>query len=152
MGKKKTTQNFAAAARGGLYRLDGATKPKGAVRRGIEGVRTFMNMLWDRSYRTTWMTKLTFLGGVAYLLIPSDLLPDVIPIVGLLDDAAVLGLVLAQFRQELSRYQFHLAGGQVTKASKKKKSAYQSAVEEVERTAPTPQPVSKTLGAGAYAR
>ena len=147
MGKKKN-QDFASSARAGLYRIDGATRPKGAVRRGIAGVRTFMNMLWDRTYRTSWTMKLTAVGGFVYLLIPADLLPDVIPIVGLLDDAAVLGLVLAQFRQELSRYQHHLSGGQVTQA-KSRKSAYASAVQEVELTAPSPRPVGKTLGAAA---
>jgi uncharacterized membrane protein YkvA (DUF1232 family) len=38
--------------------------------------------------------RLLLLGAVAYLAFPFDLIPDFIPVLGLLDDAAVVVLVL----------------------------------------------------------
>lgn len=115
----------------GIYRVDGATKPKGAMRRALQQVRMFSRMVWDRSFKVAWTTKLTAFGGAAYVLMPADLIPDVIPILGLVDDVAVLGLVVTQFRQELARYRHHLTGSTVTPQAVQK-SPYQRAVEEVE--------------------
>jgi uncharacterized membrane protein YkvA (DUF1232 family) len=39
-----------------------------------------------------------------YILSPIDLIPDVIPVIGYLDDAAVLGLTLKLVNTELQRY------------------------------------------------
>ena len=41
--------------------------------------------------------KLLLVGLVAYLALPFDLVPDFIPVVGQLDDALVVGLVLRRF-------------------------------------------------------
>lgn len=129
------------------YRRDAAMQPSEPVKKSVGKVRTFMRMLWDRSYKTSWTTKLTVIGGLAYMLIPADMIPDVIPIVGLVDDVAVFGLILAQLNQEIARYRHFLASGSFVKPSLVRKSPYQAAVEEVDRVAPTPVPVgNKTLG------
>ena len=150
MSKRNKKDSF-STVKADIYRMDAAMRPKGAVRKAVGGVRKFANMCWDKTYRTTWLTKLTAFGAFAYLLVPADLIPDVIPLLGLVDDIAILGLMVAQFRQELVRYDAHLAGGKRITKRAVKKSAYQRAVAEVEITAPTPSPVGKTLGP-AYAR
>ncbi|WP_293771892.1 YkvA family protein [uncultured Pantoea sp.] len=43
-----------------------------------------------RDPRTPWWNKLGMLGLVAYGISPIDLIPDVIPFVGLLDDAVII--------------------------------------------------------------
>jgi len=43
-----------------------------------------------RDPRTPWWNKLGMLGLVAYGVSPLDLIPDVIPFVGLLDDAVII--------------------------------------------------------------
>ena len=40
-----------------------------------------------------WL-KLGVAGGVLYLLMPLDLIPDVIPVIGALDDLVILSLLL----------------------------------------------------------
>jgi uncharacterized membrane protein YkvA (DUF1232 family) len=40
---------------------------------------------------------------VVYVLSPVDLVPDVVPIVGLLDDLGVIGLLVAALWRELRR-------------------------------------------------
>ncbi|MCA1697899.1 MAG: DUF1232 domain-containing protein [Actinobacteria bacterium] len=52
----------------------------------------FRRLLGDD--RTPRNTKLLLVGLVAYLLMPLDVVPDFIPVVGQLDDAIVVSLVL----------------------------------------------------------
>ncbi len=44
-------------------------------------------------------------GGLLYFMIPTDLIPDFIPFIGLLDDLAVLTTVINSIQQELDEYQ-----------------------------------------------
>ncbi len=50
-----------------------------------------------RDPRVPLLAKLVQLAGVVYLFLPLDLIPDVIPIIGMLDDAAILPLVTYAF-------------------------------------------------------
>ena len=42
--------------------------------------------------------------AVFYLLNPFDVIPDVLPVIGYVDDAAVFGLVLSSFKSEIEKY------------------------------------------------
>src|ERR1051326_612066 len=48
-----------------------------------------------RDPRTPWYAKLIVAGAVAYALSPVDLVPDFIPIVGLVDDLIFIPIALA---------------------------------------------------------
>lgn len=41
-----------------------------------------------------WKDKAKIIAALAYLILPFDLLPDAIPVVGVIDDAAILWAVL----------------------------------------------------------
>jgi uncharacterized membrane protein YkvA (DUF1232 family) len=43
-------------------------------------------------------------AALGYFLAPADLIPDFIPVIGYLDDAAVLALVLSGIREDLKKY------------------------------------------------
>jgi len=43
-------------------------------------------------------------GGLLYFIVPLDLVPDYIPIVGLLDDFAVLSAIITSLQDELAGY------------------------------------------------
>ncbi len=43
-------------------------------------------------------------GGLLYFIIPSDLIPDFIPFVGLIDDIAVLTTIINSLQEELAKY------------------------------------------------
>ena len=42
----------------------------------------------------TWKDKAKIIAALAYLVLPFDVLPDAIPVVGVIDDAAILWAVL----------------------------------------------------------
>jgi uncharacterized membrane protein YkvA (DUF1232 family) len=48
-----------------------------------------------RHPQTPWYAKLIVAGCVAYALTPVDLIPDVIPVIGLLDDIVFIPIALA---------------------------------------------------------
>lgn len=57
-----------------------------------------------RSKQVPWWKKGLGILGVAYIIWPYDAIPDVIPIVGWLDDLGVLALLLAFVRHELNSF------------------------------------------------
>ena len=44
---------------------------------------------------TPWLVKTLMVIAALYLLMPIDLIPDTIPILGLTDDFAIIGLILS---------------------------------------------------------
>ncbi|MBK9306463.1 MAG: DUF1232 domain-containing protein [Nitrospira sp.] len=61
---------------------------------------------WKRgSYRgLSVRTIVSLAAALLYIISPMDLLPDFIPGIGLLDDAAVLGLLLHSIAQDLAAF------------------------------------------------
>ena len=51
-----------------------------------------------------WKLIAAIVFSISYLLMPLDVLPDIIPIVGFTDDITVFGLVFAGFAAELEDY------------------------------------------------
>lgn len=64
-------------------------------------------LLADR--RVGWPAKLTLLILIAYLAMPFDLIPDFIPVVGQLDDAAVAFIAIALLILAVPRDRFEAA-------------------------------------------
>ncbi|HWI55281.1 MAG TPA: YkvA family protein [Desulfobacteria bacterium] len=61
-----------------------------------KSVPLIWNLSWDN--RIAWSRKLLFLGGaLAYFLLPTDILPDWIPVLGQLDDLSVMFLLMERF-------------------------------------------------------
>ena len=49
-------------------------------------------------------TLMLLAGGLAYLALPIDLVPDFIPVAGWMDDAAVLGWIFTRCADEFKKY------------------------------------------------
>lgn len=62
-------------------------------------LRIDIHAVWlaARDPRTPWLARLLGLGLAAYALSPIDLIPDFVPVLGLLDDAVLLPLGLWLF-------------------------------------------------------
>ena len=51
-----------------------------------------------------WRTLVFALAGILYFLDPLDIIPDPIPVIGYVDDAAVLAFVLRAIRKDVERF------------------------------------------------
>lgn len=74
----------------------------------IDDVKLLWNMLVDykkgRYPNVPWKLIASIVFFFVYLVNPFDVIPDVFPVLGLTDDAAVLGLVLAAFTSDIDEY------------------------------------------------
>ena len=60
---------------------------------------------WAGDYTTVPWRLIAAIGfAVAYLVSPIDVIPDFIPFIGFVDDAAVFALVISAFQAELDEY------------------------------------------------
>jgi uncharacterized membrane protein YkvA (DUF1232 family) len=55
-------------------------------------------------YRMPWKIVAALTAALAYFIAPIDALPDLVPLSGFIDDAAVLALVFGAAESELRRY------------------------------------------------
>ncbi len=61
-------------------------------------------MLVDPDYTVPWETKASIIFALGYFVSPIDVIPDVIPVVGYLDDALVVGYVAHRLTGEIAKY------------------------------------------------
>lgn len=79
-------------------------KQKGAARKLLDGVRTLWHMLTDPDFVIDWQVKAWIVSALGYFVTPWDLIPDVLPGVGYIDDALVVTWVLHQLSDEVAAY------------------------------------------------
>jgi uncharacterized membrane protein YkvA (DUF1232 family) len=58
----------------------------------LEDVLTAYYCAFDRN--TPVHVKVVLVGAIVYFVVPDDLVPDYLPVIGLADDAAVLGMAI----------------------------------------------------------
>lgn len=59
----------------------------------------------DGEYRELpYTTIVSIVAGLIYLVSPIDLIPDAIPVIGMIDDMAIIKFVLAAVRIDLKKY------------------------------------------------
>ena len=91
-------------------KADAETSEKTAEFRGkqFENFKLMWSLLqdyWAREYTDVPWKLIAAIGfAVAYLVSPIDVIPDFIPFVGFVDDAAVFALVISAFQAELDEY------------------------------------------------
>lgn len=73
----------------------------GQVKLGFSMVRDY----WKGDYRNIpWWSIASVGAGLLYFVTPADLLPDFIPLLGYVDDAAVLAAVMQGIKQDVRAY------------------------------------------------
>ncbi|MEI0579579.1 YkvA family protein [Brachyspira pilosicoli] len=73
-----------------------------------EQIQTLINMIKDYvngNYKNIpWKAISAISAALLYLLLPTDVIADFLPIVGLLDDAFIIGLCIKLFNDEIEKY------------------------------------------------
>ncbi|OUJ71806.1 YkvA family protein [Hymenobacter crusticola] len=89
-------------------KLDDKNSNKGAIQQLVDMGRTLVALVSayiTGSYRQ--IDTSTIIAGLAvllYFLSPLDLVPDFIPVVGLLDDVALISWFISKFAEEIARF------------------------------------------------
>ncbi|WP_228644936.1 YkvA family protein [Desulfomicrobium baculatum] len=65
---------------------------------------TLLRMLTTDGYSLSPSTWAVIAGALAYVVFPLDVIPDFIPMLGWLDDAFVLGTVIATLKNEIHHF------------------------------------------------
>ena len=85
-----------------------AQKNKAALQKVWDDLLTLTRLLraWARrEYMTVpWRTLVAVTAALIYFLNPFDLIPDFLPTLGLVDDAALVALVVASISEDLARF------------------------------------------------
>ncbi|MBA2116526.1 YkvA family protein [Bremerella alba] len=75
---------------------------RGPIKKIWDDVKSLWQMVTDPS--ASWTSKAIAIGAVLYLVSPLDGIPDLLPLVGLTDDAAVIMAAVATLAFELKKY------------------------------------------------
>ncbi|QCI27476.1 YkvA family protein [Caminibacter pacificus] len=70
----------------------------------IDDLKLLFGMITDKEYSIDKKTYLIIAGAIAYVVLPTDIIPDFIPGVGFVDDAFVIGMVVKQLKDEIESY------------------------------------------------
>lgn len=80
----------------------------GPLGRFLKDVKLMLAMVkdyWSGAYREIpWWSIASVVAALIYVINPFDLIPDIIPVIGLLDDAAVVAACLLLVEQDLHQY------------------------------------------------
>ena len=70
----------------------------------FEDFNILLKMLLDPTYKLSSKTKMLIMGTLAYVILPIDVVPDFIPIVGWLDDIFILGYATHSLKEDIEAY------------------------------------------------
>ena len=66
--------------------------------------KILLEMMTTKDYTISSQTKLIIAGTLAYVVLPIDVIPDFLPVVGWLDDIFVLGLATSSLSDEIEKF------------------------------------------------
>jgi uncharacterized membrane protein YkvA (DUF1232 family) len=75
-----------------------------SIRELLHNIRIAFLMLKDSSFTLSWKTKALLIAGLLYFLLPADFTPDFIPLIGYIDDAAVMTAIFKRISTEVKYY------------------------------------------------
>jgi len=101
---QRSPREIAATASLAAEKLE-ALRPSPFVAARLHKVRALAGMLEDPEWQLPEPERRRVLEGLAYVAQAHDLVPDDVPVLGLVDDAIMLELVLRDLRHELEGYE-----------------------------------------------
>lgn len=87
------------------HKWDETLSTKGqALKAYVEDLKLAYRMLRDPHFQLEKEKKIILIIALLYIISPIDLIPDGIPLLGMLDDVLVAGYALKQVGEEIERY------------------------------------------------
>jgi uncharacterized membrane protein YkvA (DUF1232 family) len=102
--EQRPPHEVAAAAVAAVERLRSSARSP-FIRRRIDRVARLVAMLDDPEWQLPGLERGRVLDGLAYVADVEDLVPDDVPVLGLVDDAIMLELLLRELQHELDAYE-----------------------------------------------
>ena len=85
------------------------SKAKGPLEKFAQSIKLLFSVVKDYAkgnYKEIpWTAMAAIIGSLLYIFSPIDLIPDFIPVAGLIDDATVLGICLNGIGKDLKKYE-----------------------------------------------
>ena len=81
-----------------------ATLPRHENKSWYSDFKLLFSMMNDKEFKLQSTTMMSVGGALAYVILPTDVVPDFIPLVGWVDDALVLKLVMDSAKGEINRF------------------------------------------------
>ena len=75
------------------------------VRQRIERLRALIDMVRDEEWNLAAAERKNVLSALAYFADPEDMIPDSIPVLGYIDDAIMIELVVTELKHEIDAFQ-----------------------------------------------
>lgn len=104
LSSKNYTENDIKAALDKESYVDSLSE-HGPLYKVRDSIKTLYDMLKDKDrFKLSASTLAIIIGTLIYVISPIDLVPDVIPVLGLLDDVAIITVATAAVSKEIVRY------------------------------------------------
>lgn len=85
-----------------------ADKNKGPLKKVWDDLVTLIRLIraWvSGNYRDVpWQTIVSAIAAILYFVNPFDLIPDFLPVIGYIDDAAIIGFVIASISSDIAKF------------------------------------------------
>lgn len=78
-----------------------------SIKELLHHARTAYTMLLDKTFSLQLKSKALLISGLLYFLLPTDLTPDFIPVIGYIDDAAVLTAIFKSLATDIKKYRIY---------------------------------------------
>jgi len=102
--EKSTEQDIVDSARSLLARVKETEVPE-FIRDRITKLARLIDMLEDEEWALAGKDRERVVRGMAYFAEPDDMIPDKVPVIGFLDDAIMVELVVTELTHEIEAYE-----------------------------------------------
>lgn len=108
LNDRKAVVNLAGSA---TAKIESASSRIASIKSDLVTLTELLRAWINGEYREIpWTTLLLGMGAVVYFVNPLDAIPDILPATGLLDDASVIGFVLASAKNDIEKFRKHMTG------------------------------------------
>ena len=89
------------------------------IRERLESLRSLIDIIRDERWDLPQADRGRILAGLVYFTDPDDMIPDEVPVIGYLDDAIMIELIVRELRHDIEGYQDFCAAEGSLKQSKR---------------------------------